>query len=84
MVQVHHDEARARRWGVVVDTGMCGRSLREILQGVSIFYPGGARPPGEAMIAFIDDHREAYGVRDLHARPRRRPALSTIIRTTTS
>src|SRR5262249_7523849 len=31
-------------------------------QGVSIFCPGGARPPSEAMIAFIDDHREAYGV----------------------
>src|SRR6202453_2019365 len=24
--------------------------------------PGGARPPIQAMIAFIDDHREAYGV----------------------
>jgi len=24
--------------------------------------PGGARPPSEAMIAFIDDHREAYGI----------------------
>jgi hypothetical protein len=23
--------------------------------------PGGARPPSEAMIAFINDHREAYG-----------------------
>ena len=31
-------------------------------QGVSVFCPGGARPPSEAMIAFIDDHRKAYGV----------------------
>ena len=26
------------------------------------FRPGGARPPVQAMIAFIDDHREAHGV----------------------
>ena len=30
-------------------------------QGVSVFCPGGARPPGEAMIAFIDDHRHMPG-----------------------
>ena len=35
---------------------------RDSSQGVSVFCPGGARPPSEAMIAFIDDHREAYGV----------------------
>src|SRR5260370_8320448 len=35
---------------------------RDSSQGVSIFCPGGARPPGKAMIAFIDDHREAYAV----------------------
>ena len=35
---------------------------RDSSQGVSVFCPDGARPPGEAMIAFIDDHREAYGV----------------------
>src|SRR5215470_20214929 len=35
---------------------------RDPAQGLSIFCPGGARPPSEAMIAFIDDHREAYGV----------------------
>src|SRR5258708_14398641 len=34
---------------------------RDSSQGVSLFCPGGARPPGEAMTAFIDDHREAYG-----------------------
>ena len=35
---------------------------RDPAQGVRIFCPGGARPPVQAMIAFIDDHREAYGV----------------------
>src|SRR3981081_2977271 len=35
---------------------------RDSSQGVRVFRPGGARPPGEAMIAFIDDHREVYGV----------------------
>ena len=35
---------------------------RDSSQGVSVFCPGGARPPGEAMIASIDDHREAYGI----------------------
>src|SRR5258708_7754768 len=35
---------------------------RDSAQGVSVFCRGGARPPGEAMIAFIDDHREVYGV----------------------
>ena len=35
---------------------------RDPAQGIGVFCPGGVRPPGEAMIAFIDDHREAYGV----------------------
>lgn len=35
---------------------------RDPAQGIGVFCPGGAQPPGEAMIAFIDDHREAYGV----------------------
>ena len=35
---------------------------RDPAQGVGLFCPGGARPPIQAMIAFIDDHREAYGV----------------------
>lgn len=29
---------------------------------MSLFRHGGARPPVEDMIAFIDDHRGAYGV----------------------
>ena len=35
---------------------------RDPAQGVGLFCPGGARPPVQAMIAFIDDHREAYGI----------------------
>jgi hypothetical protein len=33
------------------------RQANEILEGTGVFCPGGARPPVEAMIAFIDDHR---------------------------
>src|SRR4249919_673774 len=29
--------------------------------------PGGARPPSEMMVAFIDAHREAYGVESICA-----------------
>src|SRR3990172_13279303 len=35
---------------------------RDPAQGISIFCPGGARPPVQAMIAFIDDHRAAHGI----------------------
>src|SRR5271166_6594504 len=35
---------------------------RDPAQGVGVFCPGGARPPFEAMKAFIDQHRDAYGV----------------------
>ena len=39
------------------------RQANEILaQGLSVFCPGGARPPVQAMIGFIDDYRGAYGV----------------------
>ena len=39
------------------------RQANEILRKASrVFCPGGARPPVQAMIAFIDEHREAYGV----------------------
>src|SRR4051812_24848114 len=37
-------------------------SQRDPAQGLGLFCDGGARPPLEAMIAFIDDHREVYGV----------------------
>ena len=39
------------------------RQANEILRKASgLFCPGGARPPVQAMIAFIDDHRQAHGV----------------------
>ena len=42
------------------------RDLRQVnenpAQGERLFCPGGTRPPVQAMIAFIDDHREAHGV----------------------
>ena len=39
---------------------------RDPAQGIGVFCPGGARPPVQAMIAFIDDHRGvAWGRADL-------------------
>ncbi|WP_408609192.1 IS3 family transposase [Falsiroseomonas bella] len=39
------------------------RQANEILRKASAYFgPGGARPPVQAMIGFIDDHREVYGV----------------------
>ncbi|MGK2922157.1 MAG: IS3 family transposase [Methyloceanibacter sp.] len=39
------------------------RQANEILRKASAYFcPGGARPPVQAMIAFIDDHRGAHGV----------------------
>ncbi|MGA9658334.1 MAG: IS3 family transposase [Asticcacaulis sp.] len=39
------------------------RQANEILRKASAYFcTGGARPPVQAMITFIDDHREAYGV----------------------
>src|SRR5690606_8033032 len=35
---------------------------RDPTKGVGIFRPGGARPPSEMMVSFIDDHRGEYGV----------------------
>ncbi|WP_371681157.1 IS3 family transposase, partial [Microvirga sp. KLBC 81] len=35
---------------------------RDPAQGQRVFCPGGARPPLQAMKAFIDEHREVYGV----------------------
>lgn len=37
-------------------------SERDPAQGISVFCPGGTRPPIQVMIAFIDDHREVDGV----------------------
>ncbi|WP_367198885.1 IS3 family transposase [Amorphus sp. 3PC139-8] len=39
------------------------RQANEILRKASAYFaPGGARPPVEDMIAFVDDHRGVYGV----------------------
>ncbi|HEX2940445.1 MAG TPA: IS3 family transposase [Rhodopila sp.] len=39
------------------------RQANEILRKASAYFaPGRARPPVQAMIAFVDDHRAAYGV----------------------
>lgn len=35
---------------------------RDPAQGVSVFCDGGARPPVEVMVSFIDAHRGAHGV----------------------
>src|SRR5262249_43208603 len=35
---------------------------RDPPQSVGVFCPGGARPPTEVMVAFVDEHRDAYGV----------------------
>lgn len=32
------------------------------MQGFRVFYPGGDRPPRQAMMGFMDEHREAYRV----------------------
>ena len=93
--------SRARRgsaaWpddgGVRADQGAGARGpraaagQRDSAEGVGVFCEGGARPPIEAMIAFIDDHRKVYGVEPIcrvlpiapstyhdHAARRRNPA----------
>ncbi|MEV8468639.1 IS3 family transposase [Fluviibacterium sp. DFM31] len=39
------------------------RQANEILKKASAYFaPGGARPPVQAMIGFIDDHRDVFGV----------------------
>ena len=40
---------------------------RDSAQGVGFFRPGGARPPTEVMVSFIDAHRAEYGVEPICA-----------------
>ena len=40
---------------------------RDPAQGVGVFRAGGARPPSEVMVAFIDAHRATYGVEPICA-----------------
>src|SRR5207249_1443562 len=35
---------------------------RDSEESVRVFRTGGARPPSEVMVAFIDDHRKTFGV----------------------
>src|SRR5512144_2764040 len=40
---------------------------RDPEEGGGVFRPGGARPPREVMVRFIDAHRDAYGVEPICA-----------------
>ena len=37
-------------------------SQRDPSEGICVFRSGGARPPTEVMVSFIDEHREEHGV----------------------
>ena len=56
--------ARSRRSDQGAGAGGSGTAPgeRDFAQSVGVFCDGGARPPVEAMIAFIDAHRAVYGV----------------------
>ncbi|MGH8591690.1 MAG: IS3 family transposase [Gammaproteobacteria bacterium] len=44
------------------------RRANEILRKASAYFcPGGARPPREALMSFVDDHRSEYGVEPICA-----------------
>ena len=55
-------EERERHQGAGAREPRAAPGQRDPAQGVGVFCAGGARPPVEAMIAFIDDHRGVYGV----------------------
>ncbi|MGW9763449.1 hypothetical protein ACUXGK_001969 [Micrococcus aloeverae] len=38
------------------------RRANEILSAASVFFASGTRPPHDEMIAFIDEHRDRFGV----------------------
>ena len=40
---------------------------RDTAQGVGIFRSGGARPPSEVMVSFVDEHRDVFGVEPICA-----------------
>jgi putative transposase len=42
----------------------CARSSseRDPEEGCGVFRPGGARPPIEVIVGFVDDHRDEFGV----------------------
>src|SRR3954471_17530554 len=47
--------------GLGTGSARAAPSQRDPAQGLGLFCDGGARPPLQAMIAFIDDHRPVYG-----------------------
>ncbi len=60
------ERARAAAGAGARESGAEARE-RDPAQGVGVFRPGGARPPTEVMVAFIDEHRDAYGVEPICA-----------------
>src|SRR3954447_9651193 len=73
--------------GLGTGSARAAPSPRNPAQGLGLFCEGGARPPLQAMIAFIEDHHPVYGVEPIcrvlpiapstyykHAARRRNPA----------
>src|SRR4051794_28911932 len=48
--------------GLGTGSPRAAQSQRDPAQGLGLFCDGGDRPPLQAMIAFIEDHRPVYGV----------------------
>ncbi len=60
--------ARTRRCGAGFGRpSVTAGSGRDPAQGISVFRAGGARPPREVMVAFVDAHRDEYGVEPICA-----------------
>ena len=43
------------------------RMLGDMTMCLGVFRPGGARPPTEVMVIYIDDHRDRFGVEPICA-----------------
>jgi hypothetical protein len=56
---------------------------RDLAQGVGVFRPGGARPPRQVMVRFVDEHREEYWVEPICAVLQVAPSARSETRTTT-
>src|SRR5688572_25690968 len=55
-----------RRTAAIKGAGARGPGVkarqRDFAESLRVFRPGGARPPAEVRVAFVDAHRETYGV----------------------
>src|SRR4051812_48288171 len=84
-----HRGEHALPWAAIGSISSNSRAVageRDPAEGVGVLCGGGARPPVEAMIAFIDDHRDLHGVGPIcrllpiapstYLRARRSPARS--------